>query len=401
MYCFLNSQERRQARYERRKRKREEARKRRNDGYNFDTVSSFGSIRRSYYQARKGVNWKASVQRYGCNVLRNAYNYSRKVKAGASVTRGFIEFDLHERGKTRHIKSVHITERVVQKSVCDYGIVPVMEKSLIHANGASQKGKGTQFAAEGLMQDLRHYYRKNRFSNEGYILLGDEHDFFGSIRHDVVQENMDRMIADKRLVDLTMKFITPFDRGLGLGSQVCQINAVAYQNRIDHYIKEVLRCKWYGRYMDDWYIISSDKEFLKECRRIIQEMYLQIGIQQNEKKTRIVKLSHSFEWLQDKYFLTAGGKVIRKPNRKNITRNRRKLKKLARLLEEGQIDYEAIRRFYASYRGYMMHKNGYRTKKNMDKLHNELIIRRWTHGQVSVSEQGQRDCGYHGRRKAG
>lgn len=49
------------------------------------------------------------------------------------------------------------------------------------------------------------------------------------------------MITDQELIRQTMDFISPFGKGLGLGSQVCQINAVAYANAIDHYIKDVLR----------------------------------------------------------------------------------------------------------------------------------------------------------------
>ena len=221
-------------------------------------MTDFNNLRRAFYSARKGVNWKASVQRYGCNVLRNCTDTSAKLKSGEYKSRGFIEFDICERGKKRHISSVHISERVVQKSICDYGIVPVLEKSLIYDNSASQRGKGTDFARDRLKRHLREYYRKH--GSEGYILVGDCHDFYGSMRHDVVEDNLRSLITDGRLVDLTMQFIDCFPKGLGLGSQVCQINAVVYQNRLDHSIKEVKRCRWYGRYNDDFYILCQTKE---------------------------------------------------------------------------------------------------------------------------------------------
>lgn len=359
----MNSTERRERRYQRRKATREEKKRKRNEGYDFQKVSEFGSLRRSFYQARKGTNWKASVQRYGSNVLRNSYLQSQKLRKHQNISKGFIEFDLRERGKVRHITSVHISERVVQKSVCDYGIVPIIEKSLINENGASLKGKGTDFASNTLIKHLRKHYRESGFINSGYIILGDGHDFFGSINHDYVNENMRKMISDKALVDLTMDFIHPFNRGLGLGSQVCQINAVAYPNRIDHYIKEVLRCKYYCRHMDDWYVIVDTKEEADKILKAVSQMYTEIGIQMNEKKTQKVKLSHGFTWLQDRYYLTEKGKVIRKASHKRITKNRRKMKKLAKLLDEGKIPYSAVVSFYASIRGYLEHKDGYWTKK--------------------------------------
>ena len=372
---FMNSIERHQKRYERRKLKRDTAKAKRNEHHTFLKVSSFGALRRSYYKAKKSVGWKASVQRYGINVLFNSYIYSNRIRNGENISRGFIEFDINERGKKRHIQSVHISERVVQKSLCDYGIVPVIEKSLIHDNGASQRGKGTHFASVGLIKDLREYYRKH--GNKGYILLGDCSNFFGSLNHNVIEKNLNLFLTDKKLIDFTMGFINAFDNGLGLGSQVNQICAVSYQNRIDHYIKETLKCKWYGRYMDDWYILCDSKAKLKEMFSEISLLYENLGIHLNKQKTYIAKISRKFQWLQDKYLVTEKGKVIRKANRKNTTRNRRKLKKLARLLDCGKIPYSSVRDFYASYRGYMKYKNGYTTKKNMDKLYNQLIIERW------------------------
>ena len=375
----MNSKERHEARYLRRKAKRELAKAKRNEGHTFDVVTDPSSLRKAFYSARKGVNWKASVQRYGANVIKNTYETSLKLRAGKNISKGFIEFDLCERGKKRHITSVHISERVVQKSVCDYGIVPVMEKSLIYDNGASQKGKGTDFARERLKKHLRQYYRK--YGNDGYILLGDCHDFFGSIDHSIVEKNMRDMLTDGRLVDLAMSFITPFDRGLGLGSQVCQINAVTYQNRIDHSIKEVWRKKWYARYMDDFYVICRDKAEAKELLKYFIGAYREYGIELNLKKTQIVRLSHGFVWLQDRIYLLPTGKIIDKPGRSAIVRNRRKLKKIAKRFDNGEITFAQVLNFYNSHTGYLSHKDAYFTKRNMDKLFNELFIRRFVYEQ--------------------
>lgn len=369
----MTSEERHEIRYQRRKAYREERKRKRNKGYGFVEVSDFENLRKSFYEARKGVNWKASVQRYGCNILRNTFKMSKAIRNGKDIRKGFIVFDISERGKIRHIKSVHISERVAQKTLCDYALVPVMQKSLIYENGASQKGKGTEFAAQLLMKHLRQYYRKH--GNKGYILLGDIHDFFNSMEHDVVRKNFEKMLTDKKLIKYSMTFIDAFDKGLGLGSQICQICAVAYQNNIDHYIKEVLRIKGYQRYMDDWYIISDSKEKLKEYLKIIREMYADIGLELNEKKTVITKISNPFTWLQDRYFITDKGKVIRKASRKLITRNRRKLKKLHRMWNNGEINIHQVLTFYSSVYGALKHKNSYHACKNFEDLYNNLFLR--------------------------
>lgn len=107
----MTSIERHQRRYERRRAKRELAKAKRNEHHTFEVATSFGALRRAYYQARKGTRWKASVQRYGCNILRNSYIQSRRLRNHENISRGFIEFDVWERGKKRHISSVHISDR--------------------------------------------------------------------------------------------------------------------------------------------------------------------------------------------------------------------------------------------------------------------------------------------------
>jgi hypothetical protein len=193
-----------------------------------------------------------SVQRYEANALRNVAETRRKLLADESVQNGFVEFSLRERGKTRHIKSVHISERVVQKSLCDNVLVPLLSHSLIHDNGASVKGKGVHFALRRLICHLSRFYRCNR-TNGGYALLVDFKKFFDSVDHKILFALLGKKIKDPRARELTKNFITVFGDGksLGLGSQVSQICAVFYPDRLDHYIKENLRIKYYGRYMDD------------------------------------------------------------------------------------------------------------------------------------------------------
>ena len=371
----VNSAERHEKRYQRRKVEREKRKTMRNTGYNFDNVYNFNALRKAFYVARKGVNWKASVQNYGINVIENSIDLSDKLYVGKNISKGFVEFYLYERGKKRHIKSVHISERVVQKSLCINGITPVISKSLIRDNAASQKDKGTDFSRRELREDLHEFYR--RYDNNGYVLLGDSHAYFDSIDHKTVCENLHKWISNQKLIELTMKFINAFDHGLGLGSEVCQILAVSFLNHVDHIIKDELRCKWYGRYNDDFYILCSTKEEAQRYLLRIQREYAQIKLELNDNKTQIVKLSHGFKWLQDRMYLTCTGKVIDKPGKKSISRNRKKLKKISSKLYNGELSYPDIVTFYASITGSLKHKNAYYVRENMDILYNQLIIRRF------------------------
>ena len=88
--------------------------------------------------------------------------------------------------------------------------------------------------------------------------------------------------------------------------------------------------------MDDGYLIHESKDHLRQCLSGMRRICEELGITLNEKKTQIVKLSHGFTFLKAKIYLTPAGKVIKKIPRMSVTRQRRKLKKLAGLTDIGR-----------------------------------------------------------------
>ncbi|MDR2435239.1 MAG: hypothetical protein LBD47_11840, partial [Treponema sp.] len=121
----MTSVERKAARFQRRKAAREAKRNDRLMLYDdFSRIIDTDNLYASFNRSKLGVSWKESVQRYEANAMRNISATRRKLIAGESVQSGFKEFTLNERGKTRHIKSVHISERIVQKCLCDYCLNP-------------------------------------------------------------------------------------------------------------------------------------------------------------------------------------------------------------------------------------------------------------------------------------
>ena len=323
----MTSEERREARYQRRVKRRAEKKEKNYSGCDdFDQVFSYGNLYRSYKKCRRGVAWKASVQKYITQaplLLNQTYD---RLQDGTFRSGGFYEFDLNERGKLRHIKSVTINERVVQRCLCDYALVPVLGRTFVYDNGASMEHKGYTFSIKRLCQHLREHYRK--YGTDGYILLFDFSKFFDNVSHEVIKKIMFREFTDKKIIGLTMHFVRMFgDVGLGLGSQISQTFALASANRLDHYVKEVCRIRGYGRYMDDGYLIHESKEYLQGCLDGIRRICKELGIVLNEMKTQIVKLTHGFKYLKTRFYLLDTGRVVRKIHKKSITRQRKKLKK--------------------------------------------------------------------------
>jgi RNA-directed DNA polymerase len=373
----MTSEERHEQRYQRRKAKREEKRKRLYGRFDdFSRIYDMNSLYDAYRQSRKGIQWKMSTQKYTFNLLKNLCNTRDKLIMGEDVRKGFINFDLVERGKLRHISSVHFSERVVQRSLCDNALVPMLSKSLIYDNGASMKGKGIDFSLRRTEAFIHKYYRL--YGNDGYVVSVDFSSYFENIQHKPLFELVEEQFTDKKLIKLIKDFIKAFgDKGLGIGSQVSQVLAISFMNKIDHYIKEKLREKFYNRYMDDSLFIVRTKDEAHQILETVRKLYEKFGIIVNEKKTHIVKLSHGFTFLKTKFYLTKTGKVVKRICRKSVTTMRRKLKKFRKFVDAGVMTFEQVRNSFNSWLGYASHKHTYHTRQNMCKLFNKLFIEDW------------------------
>ena len=132
LWRYMTSEERKAGRRLRRIAKRQK----KNDAFlkkynDFNLIADVDNLYNAFKMSRRGVSWKESVQRYENDVLKNIIDTKEKLLNGESVQRGFVEFNIHERGKVRHIRSIHISERIVQKCSCDEVLVPIITRSLI------------------------------------------------------------------------------------------------------------------------------------------------------------------------------------------------------------------------------------------------------------------------------
>lgn len=370
----MTSEERREARYQRRKARRAEKKAAQCAMCdNFDWVFSYEHLYHSYRMCRRNVAWKASVQKYMTQAPLNVLQTYTRLMNGKFKTTGFFEFDIMERGKKRHIRSVTISERVVQRCLCDYALVPVLCRTFVYDNGASMKNKGYTFASKRLTQHLHEHYRKH--GQDGYILLFDFSKFFDRVSHKLVKGILHKEFSDERLLALTEHFIDAFGSiGMGLGSQISQILALASANKLDHYIKEVCGIRGYGRYMDDGYLIHPEKAYLQKCLEGIKAICDELEITLNTKKTQIVKLSHGFTYLKIRYYLLPSGKVVKKIYRRSVTKMRQKLKAFQKKVADGIMTYKDVYQSWQSWRAYAANFNAYRTIQRMGDLYNQLFI---------------------------
>jgi hypothetical protein len=150
---ILTSIERQAARYERRKAERDGKRKtklRRFD--DFEQITGADNLYSGVHQMLppqcrvEGIRPALRSERHAEHRRNASQADCRRVRPAR-----LHEITLHERGKKRHIKSVHISERIIQKALSDYVMVPILSNPLVYDNGASIKGKGVHFRCATLL----------------------------------------------------------------------------------------------------------------------------------------------------------------------------------------------------------------------------------------------------------
>ena len=160
--------------------------------------------------------------------------------------------------------------------------------------------------------------------------------------------------------------------GLPLGYQTSQLLALMYLDEFDHWVKETLHAKYYGRYMDDFYIIHEDKAYLQYCRKEIEKYVAGLGLSLNN-KTNIFPLRNGIDFLGFHTYITDTGKVIRKVRRSSKSNEQKKLKKQRYLLDSGKITLKQVEQSYGSWRSHAEKGNCYHLIREMDQLYKTLF----------------------------
>lgn len=231
-------------------------------------------------------------------------------------------------------------------------------------------GKGIDFTRRRLEEHLHRYYRQYG-DNEGYVILIDFKNYFGSIDHQELIESYKKVIPEDDIIHLISYLINlnEGEFGLGIGAQLSQNAGIFFPSPLDQYFKVVKQQKYYGAYMDDRYIIAHTKEEAVELLYEFKKYAKSLNLVINEKKTHIIKLSYGFTFLKFRYVLTDTGKVVTYQKNNTFVRERRRLKKF----KKNGMSEERACECYRAWRGTVKRqKNNYYRICRMDKLFSEL-----------------------------
>lgn len=376
-----------------------------------EILSDANNLYRAYKASVKGSKWKETTQKFMMNFLRYIFAIQEDLLNRTLENGPVEEFSLSERGRVRPISSIRIRDRIVRHALCDEILLPEVKKHIIYDNGASIKGRGISHQRERFEVHLRRYYKQ--YGNEGWILFGDFSKFYDNIIHEIAKRELLKLFDDDEFIDwlltlifdgfkIDVSYMTDeeyancmtdtfnkldyreipkeqltgekwMEKSVNIGDQLSQVIGIYYPYPIDNYVKYVRSQKFYGRYMDDWYIMNPSKEELMDLLDHIRVIAEELGIHINEKKTRIVKISSTYKFLQVKYTLTKDGKIIKRINPNRVTTMRRILKKLSVKVENGEIPYENIENMFRGWMGSFYKILSRQQRQNLMRLYEDLF----------------------------
>lgn len=236
----------------------------------FTDICTFEVLYKAYLAARRGKRSRAATAHYEVHLLENIVNLVYILTTKTYRPGVFRVFYVYE-PKKRLVQAPAFVDKVVQHAVVDNILYERITNSFILDNYASQKNKGLHFGLDRLKGFLTDYWNKNHTA-DGWVLKCDVRHFFASIDHDRLKEKLKKLDLEPVLYDLLCVYIDCSD-GLPLGYQTSQLFALYYLDEFDHFVKEKLHIRYYGRYMDDFSSSTRTKNICSIASRKYRHLW--------------------------------------------------------------------------------------------------------------------------------
>lgn len=338
----------------------------------FEKVIDFENMYKAYRKSKCGKGFKNSAAKFNIMALDGINILIDELKNKTYKISPYSEFKVYE-PKERIIKTTSFKDKVVQHSLCDNVILPKLQDVFIYDNCAGQKNKGTLFGLNRLSEHMKSFYQKYGF--DGYILKCDITKFFYNISHQQLKDIVNYYFSyDEDICWLCNLFIDSTEgKGIPLGNQINQGFALLYLDGMDKLIKSELGIEYYGRYMDDFYLIHRDESYLKYCLDVITEFLKTLDLTLNG-KTQIFPFKNGVSYLGFHTYITNTGKVIRKLKNQNKRNAQRKFVKMAKLVVSGKLSIDKFNASYYAWKNHISHGNCYKLSQAMDSKINQILI---------------------------
>lgn len=326
-------------------------------------IISFENVLKAANKARRGKRYRYSTAMFELHLEKNIFRIIDVLEKKIYKPGPYKEFFIYD-PKTRLICAATYFDRVIHHALINV-IEPILGGSFIYDTYACIKGQGTHKA----VQRYKQFQAKNQ-----YVLKCDIKKYFPNIDHVILFDKLKRKIKCRDTLWLIKEIIDSYHsrqeiehcpegnvfastnrkRGIPIGNLTSQFFANLYLNDFDHFIKEIMRVKYYIRYCDDFVIFWNNKKELNNFKTIIQKYLATLGLELHTNKSRVYKTADGVDFLGYRIFPD-----YLRVRKSVVKRYRRKLEKMRLGYKSEKISLPEIHSSIQSWIGHVKHADSY------------------------------------------
>ena len=363
-----------------------------------DTIFGFEKIYFAYEACRKRKRNTRNTLKFEQELEKNLFELHVSLNNRCYEPKRSVCFVVLK-PKPREIFAADFRDRIVHHVLVNE-LEKIFEKRFVFDSYACRKGKGTHKAIKRLKKFMQSYQISSKNKKRAYFLQLDVQNFFMSIDKKILFNLIEkRVLASKdfslfqkeELLYLSKKIIFSLSqkdfvknscekmwktvpkhkslfnagekRGLPIGNYSSQFFANVYLHELDFYVKNVLRCKHYVRYVDDFILLSDSKEQLLGWFWEIKDFLKNDLLLNLNSRVILLPLSNGIDFLG--YIIRPWSIYVRK---RVIINFKKKIVEYNKLVVSGDLDDFDKKHFCstkASYFGHFKHANCFRIKKEL------------------------------------
>lgn len=319
----------------------------------------------AYYDARKNKRNSLSALAFELEYEKNLLQLYDEIKNRSYKPSPYSAF-IVEKPVKREVFASDFRDRVVHHLIFNY-LNPLFDPTFINDSYSCRTGKGTSYG----IQRVNYFIRScsDNYTKDAYILKLDIKGYFMSIdkrilfdiihtriikkQHalgcelDVIMFLIEGVVFDNPTERCVLRspreswlglpkskslFYSAANKGLPIGNLTSQLFANIYLDGLDHFIKRQLKCRYYGRYVDDMIIVHSNKQrLLRAMKEVSDYLYENVSLKLHPKKIYLQHVGKgvSFLGVYIKPYRVMVGKRVKRSVLKEINHGARTLKQIA------------------------------------------------------------------------
>lgn len=223
-----------------------------------DDHATYDAFLLAHQRASKNKRNRSEVLKFELNRDRNLFTILDVVKHGEYHPSKYWLFWVTD-PKKRLILALPYVDRIIHQWFVEEFIKPYYIPRFIADSYACIPGRGSHAAVAKIQKYMRTMNRL--YNGHYYIMKMDIAKFFPNINLEILYQILARVVVDPKLLNLIERML--FDdgehEGLPIGNYISQYFANIYLNELDQYCKNVLKIRYYVRYMDDFVALAPNR----------------------------------------------------------------------------------------------------------------------------------------------